>query len=201
MTVKCRSLSIPGIRLIEPDIVRDDRGFFSETFVERALTECGISVHFVQENHAMSFARGVVRGLHFQIPPHAQGKLVRVIRGSILDVAVDIRFGSPTFGMHVSAVVSAENRLQLWIPPGFAHGLCTLEPNTEVLYKVTAYYASDYDHGLRWDDPELAIEWPVAAEDAILSPKDARLPRFCELAPYFQCEPAAVQQPSQVAQP
>ena len=183
--MKCRPLSIPDVKLIEPAIVRDARGSFSETFLEYALTEWGLHARFVQENHSMSVARGVVRGLHFQIQPHAQDKLVRVVRGSIFDVAVDIRRGSPTFGKHVAILLSAANRLQVWIPSGFAHGFCTLEPNTEILYKVSDYYTRDCDRGLRWNDPDLLIQWPVAAKDAILSARDARQPRFSELAPHF----------------
>lgn len=179
-------LDIPDVKLITPDIFRDDRGFFSETFSERALSVYGVKAHFAQDNHSLSTHRGVIRGLHFQIPPHAQGKLVRVIRGSIFDVAVDIRTGSPTFGKHVTALLSAANWSQLWVPEGFAHGFCTLEPFTEVLYKVTDYYAPDCDRGLRWDDPELGIAWPVATPDAILSAKDKQHPFLIDLPSYFQ---------------
>lgn len=126
-----------------------------------------------------------MRGLHFQKPPHAQGKLVRVARGAIFDVAVDIRRGSPTYGRHVTAVLSAENWAQLWVPAGFAHGFCTLEPDTEVLYKVTDYYTPECDCGLRWNDPELGIEWPVKRDEAIVSDKDRSHPALADLEPVF----------------
>jgi dTDP-4-dehydrorhamnose 3,5-epimerase len=148
----------------------------------------------VQDNHAVSIRRGVVRGLHFQAPPHAQDKLVRVARGSIFDVAVDIRVGSPTFGKHVSVTLSAADWTQLLIPKGFAHGLCTLEPNTEVLYKVTDYYAPECDHGLRWDDPALGIEWPIPAAEAILSPKDKLHPGIAKLTAHFHYQPTKLAQ-------
>lgn len=169
-------LTLPGIKLITPKVFRDQRGFFAETFHARAWAAAGVAATFVQDNHSLSRPRGVVRGLHFQAPPHAQAKLVRVARGAIFDVAVDIRVGSPTYGRHVSAVLSADNWQQLWIPEGFAHGFCTLAPDTEVLYKATAYYAPECDRSLRWDDPALAIAWPVAPHEAVLSPKDAAAP-------------------------
>jgi dTDP-4-dehydrorhamnose 3,5-epimerase len=183
----CRSerLEIEGIQVLVPDRFRDARGFFSETHSDRMMRDAGIDATFVQENHSLSVAEGVVRGLHFQSSDFAQGKLVRVVRGSILDIAVDIRTGSPSYGRHVRRVLSADNWEQLWIPVGFAHGFCTLEPNCEVLYKVTAPYAPELSHSLLWNDPALAIDWPVAAADAILSPKDADAPTLAELAVYF----------------
>lgn len=184
-TVNVRPLAIADVKLIEPKIFRDERGVFSETFSERDLAAAGLHLHFVQDNHSRSVKPGVVRGLHFQAPPHAQDKLVRVARGAILDVAVDLRVGSPTFGRHVSARLSADNWLQILVPKGFAHGFCTLEPDTEVLYKVTDYYAPEADRGVRWDDPALGIDWPVKGSEAILSPKDALLPVFSELPAYF----------------
>jgi dTDP-4-dehydrorhamnose 3,5-epimerase len=174
-------LAIPDVKLVTPKIFRDTRGFFSETWSARELAAAGIDAQFVQDNHSLSCAKGVVRGLHFQSPPRAQGKLVRVIRGAVFDVAVDIRGGSRSFGKHVTAVLSAENWSQLWVPVGFAHGFCTLERNTEVIYKVTDYYAPEYDQGLAWDDPELAIGWPVAPGEAVLSDKDKRHPSLEEL--------------------
>lgn len=186
--MKIDALGIPDIKLMTPSIFKDERGFFSETFNVRTLASLGISEPFVQDNHSLSLPRGVVRGLHFQIPPHDQAKLVRVVRGAVLDVVVDIRHGSPTFGKHVTAVLSASNWAQLWVPIGFAHGFCTLEPNTEVIYKVTDYYAPAYDRGLRWDDPGLDIAWPVAVGEAILSPKDKAHPTLAELPIHFRYE-------------
>jgi dTDP-4-dehydrorhamnose 3,5-epimerase len=183
--VQITRLGIPDVVLITPTIHRDGRGFFSETFNARALAVAGITATFVQDNHSLSRQKGVVRGLHFQAPPHAQGKLVRVSRGSIFDVAVDIRVGSPTYGRHVSAVLSAANWQQIWIPEGFAHGFCTLETDTEVLYKVTDTYAPECDRGLKWDDQALATAWPVAPSAAILSPKDTQHPPLADLRSGF----------------
>jgi dTDP-4-dehydrorhamnose 3,5-epimerase len=184
--VKVEALAIADVKLITPTIFRDERGFFSETFNARDLAAAGITETFVQDNHSLSVQQGVVRGLHFQLPPHDQGKLVRVARGSILDVAVDIRHGSPTFGRHVACILSAGNWSQLWVPSGFAHGYCTLEPNTEVIYKVTSYYAPSHDRGLIWDDPGLAIAWPVEPGEAILSPKDRTHPSLAESPVHFR---------------
>ena len=168
-----------------PRIHRDLRGFFSETYNRQALVAGGMAIEFVQDNHILSSEPGTVRGLHFQAPPHAQGKLVRVVRGSIFDVAVDIRVGSPTFGQHVSATLSAENWIQIWIPVGFAHGYCTLEPDTEVIYKVTDYYAPDCDRGIKWDDRALGIEWPVDPANVKLSEKDRTQPALKDAGPAF----------------
>jgi dTDP-4-dehydrorhamnose 3,5-epimerase len=190
--VNAETLAIADIKLVTPAIFKDDRGFFSETFNAQTLASLGIAGTFVQDNHSLSGPRGVVRGLHFQIPPHDQGKLVRVVRGAIFDVAVDIRHGSPTFGKHVTAVLSAANWSQLWVPRGFAHGFCTLESNTEVLYKVTDYYAPSFDRGLRWDDPSLGIAWPISSEDAVLSAKDRMHPNLAELPVYFRYEAVGV---------
>jgi len=178
-------LSIPDVILITPARYGDDRGFFSETYSAKALSEAGITATFVQDNQSLSRQKGVVRGLHFQSPPHAQGKLVRVVRGSILDVAVDIRKGSPSFGRHVAVELSVENWRQLWVPAGFAHGFCTLEENTEVFYKVTDYYAPECDKGIRWDDPQIGIAWPVGAESVVLSDKDRRLPSLADSPSFF----------------
>ncbi len=185
MASEIRSLAIPDVKLITPRIFRDERGFFSETYSRRALSEAGIDCGFVQDNQSLSRAKGVIRGLHFQTAPHAQGKLVRVTRGAIFDVAVDIREGSPTFGQHVEATLSAANWSQLWVPVGFAHGFCTLEPDTEVIYKVTDYYAPECDRGIAFDDPDLGIAWPIAAAEAILSDKDRRQPRLRDLPTQF----------------
>lgn len=179
--------AIPEVMVIEPKRFGDSRGFFSETWSRRAFAEAtGLDAAFVQDNHSLSAERGVIRGLHFQTPPHAQGKLLRVTRGSIIDVAVDIRRGSPTFGRHVAVEISAENWRQLWVPPGFAHGFCTLEPDTEVQYKVTAYYAPDHDRGLAFDDPALGIAWPVEPAAAVLSDRDRRHPLLADLPDHFR---------------
>jgi dTDP-4-dehydrorhamnose 3,5-epimerase len=144
-----------------------------------------VNLEFVQDNHSLSVERGVVRGLHFQIPPFAQDKLVRVIRGSVFDVALDIRRGSATYGRHVTRVISAADWNQFLVPAGFAHGFCTLEANTEVIYKMTNYYSPQHDRGLLWNDPSLRIAWPVAEGEAILSDRDRKQPRFSELPAYF----------------
>ena len=183
--MKVETLEIEGLKLITPAIFRDERGFFSETYNQKALAEAAIDHPFVQDNQSLSRLKGVVRGLHFQIPPNAQGKLVRVTRGAIFDVAVDIRHGSPSFGRHASVVLSADNWSQLWVPEGFAHGFCTLEPDTEVIYKVTDFYAPKCDRGLAWDDPDLGIAWPLPEAQVILSDKDRRHPRLRDLPAHF----------------
>jgi dTDP-4-dehydrorhamnose 3,5-epimerase len=180
------SLGIADVKRLAPKVFRDERGLFAETYSQKALAAAGLDVAFVQDNHSVSHAKGVVRGLHFQKPPHAQGKLVRVVRGAIFDVAVDIREGSPSYGRHVSTILSAKDWAQLWVPVGFAHGFCTLEPDTEVLYKVTDYYAPESDSGVLWNDPALAIAWPVGPEEATLSDKDRQLPAFADLGPVFR---------------
>src|ERR1700761_6727363 len=152
-------LEIPEVKLLIPKKHGDARGFFSETYSTQAMKELGLDLEFVQDNHSLSASKGVLRGLHYQLAPKAQNKLVRVVHGAILDVAVDIRRGSPTFGKHVSAVISAENWRQILVPVGFAHGFVTLEPNTEVIYKVTNYYSPSHERGIRWNDPEIGIEW------------------------------------------
>lgn len=180
-----KKLALAGPRLIAPARHGDCRGFFSETWSRAAFAAIGIDCDFVQDNHSLSRARGTVRGLHFQTPPFAQAKLVRVARGAVFDVAVDIRHGSPTFGQHVAVELSAENWHQLFVPEGFAHGFCTLQPDTEVLYKVSAPYAPDHDRGLLWDDPALDIDWPVKADEAVVSDKDRAQPRLDELEAAF----------------
>jgi dTDP-4-dehydrorhamnose 3,5-epimerase len=173
----------------------DERGFFSEAYSRRDYAAIGIDNDFVQDNHSLSIDKGVVRGLHFQIPPFDQAKLVRVLRGSIYDVVVDIRDGSPTFGRHIATVLSSADWNQIFVPAGFAHGFCTLEAETEILYKVDRYYSRDHDYGILWRDPGLGIAWPVAADEARLSDKDRQLPRLAELPPffsYYETEPAQV---------
>lgn len=167
-------LEIPEVVLIKPKVFEDARGFFMETFKASAFTKAGISYPFVQDNHSKS-KKGVLRGLHYQLEPKAQGKLVRCIRGKIWDVAVDIRKGSPTFGKWVAVELSEENKYMLWIPPGFAHGFLALE-DCEIIYKCTEEYAPELDRGIIWNDPDIAIPWPI--DNPILSPKDAKLPRL-----------------------
>lgn len=177
-------LSLPGVFLLTPKRHGDDRGFFSETFSAKAFAGIDPEVNFVQDNHSLSKDVGVIRGLHFQTPPHAQGKLVRVPEGKVLDVVVDIRVGSPTYGQHLCVELSADNWLQLWVPAGFAHGFCTLEPNTVFCYKVTEYYAPEHDSGIAYNDPDLGIDWPFGS-DAILSCKDQRQQSFAEFQSPF----------------
>jgi dTDP-4-dehydrorhamnose 3,5-epimerase len=177
---------LPGIKLITPKRFGDHRGFFSETYSLAAFAEAGINTPFVQDNHSLSQEKGTIRGLHFQIAPHGQSKLVRVVNGAIFDVAVDIRRNSPTFGQHFAVTLSAENWKQVYIPVGFAHGFCTLEPATEVQYKVTSPYAPAADRGLRWNDPALKIDWPVSEAEAILSDKDKIHPLLRDLTDTFE---------------
>ncbi|MDO8297955.1 MAG: dTDP-4-dehydrorhamnose 3,5-epimerase [Caulobacter sp.] len=179
--------SIQGLKLITPKKFCDDRGFFSETYNRRLLEERGIAYDFVQDNQSLSRETGTVRGLHFQTPPRDQVKLVRVVRGSILDVAVDVRVGSPTYGQHVAVELSAENWKQLLIPVGFAHGFCTLEPDTEIAYKVTDYYSAECDGGILWNDAALGIDWPGVAGSQ-LSSKDAALRPLGEFDSPFALE-------------
>lgn len=177
--------ALSDVKIVNPQRIGDQRGFFSETYNRQRFAEAGIDVEFVQDNHSLSAAAGTIRGLHFQSEPFAQAKLIRVVRGRILDVAVDLRQSSPTFGRHVAVELSAENGSQLLVPIGFAHGFCTLEPDTEIVYKVSAYYSATHDHGLRWNDPALDIDWPVAPTDAVLSDKDRQQPLLSELPAYF----------------
>jgi dTDP-4-dehydrorhamnose 3,5-epimerase len=182
------SLAIPEVRLISAVKHGDHRGFFSETYSKRAWAAAGIDLDFVQDNHSLSAEPGTVRGLHFQVPPHAQAKLLRVVRGAVLDVAVDLRWGSPTYGRHVTAEISAPAWNQIFVPAGFAHGFCTLEADTEVLYKVSGFYAPDAEQGLLWNDPDLAIDWPAGA-GAVLSERDRKWPRLRDLSRVFQYDP------------
>lgn len=179
------SLDIPDVKIIRPKKFGDHRGFFSETYTKKTFEAAGLHYDFVQDNQSLSAEVGTIRGLHFQLPPFAQDKLVRVVRGAILDVAVDIRKGSPTFGRHVSAVISAAEWNQILVPVGFAHGFCTLEPDTEVIYKVTNYYSPEHDRGLLWNDPDLGIDWPVTADKARLSDKDHKHPTLAKLTDLF----------------
>lgn len=177
--------AIPAVKVVTPKKFGDHRGFFSETWNRKAFADAGLDLDFVQDNQSLSAPVGTLRGLHFQSAPFAQDKLVRVTRGRILDVAVDIRASSPTFGKHVAVELSAENWKQLLVPIGFAHGFVTLEPDTEVLYKVTAPYAPQNDHGLAFDDPALGIDWRLPLSELTLSDKDRKHPRFAEMLRYF----------------
>lgn len=183
--MKVLETSIPGVLVIEPKIFGDDRGFFMESFNERAFEEAvGQRVPFVQDNHSRS-AKGVLRGLHYQLPPHAQGKLVRVTHGRVYDVAVDMRRSSPTFGKSVGVELDDRTHRQFWLPPGMAHGFLVLSDTADFLYKTTDYYAPQAEGSVRWDDPDLAIAWPEAGVAPILSPKDANAPSFRD-APKFE---------------
>lgn len=169
-------LELPGLLLVEPRAICDERGAFCETFRADLFEAAAGPARFVQDNQSRSKLKGTVRGLHYQKAPRGQGKLVRVLRGAVLDVAVDARRGSATFGRHVAIELSETNRRQLYVPDGFLHGFCTLVDDVEVAYKVTDYYSPAHDAGVRWNDPDLAIAWPIG--EAILSPKDARAPWF-----------------------
>ena len=182
---------LDGVVILTPRRFGDERGFFTESWNKRVLAEAGIDVDFVQDNHSLSRPAGTVRGLHYQRPPHAQAKLVRVVRGSIRDVAVDVRKGSPNYGKWVAVDLSAENGRQLLIPAGFLHGFVTLEPDTEVLYKCDDYYAPDCDGAVRFDDPELGIDWGVDLSAATLSAKDAAAPAFAGFDSPFTWEARA----------
>ncbi len=180
-------LALPDLLELYPAKHGDHRGFFSEVWSDAMFAEQGLSPHFVQDNHSFSVEAGVLRGLHYQAPPFAQAKLVRVVRGSIFDVAVDIRLGSPTYGQWEGLTISAEAWNQIFVPEGFAHGFLTLEPNTEVLYKVTAPYAPAHDRAIRFDDPTIGVEWPLDRAPT-LSDKDRAAPLFAEVEPAFTFE-------------
>ena len=183
--LEVRALELEGVLEIRPARYADDRGFFSEVWSNARWRGAGVDAEFVQDNHSLSKQRGVLRGLHFQAPPMAQAKLVRVTRGAVFDVAVDIRAGSPTYGRWVSTILSAERWNQLFIPAGFAHGFVTLETDCEVHYKVSAPYSAEHDRAIRFDDPSIAIEWPVAKDDLILSDKDQAAPLLAEVQTGF----------------
>jgi len=173
------------VRLLKPKRFEDPRGWFMETYNKTRAAEAGIDAAFVQDNHSLSRPVGVLRGLHFQAPPHAQAKLVRCVRGRIWDVAVDVRVGSPTYGRWVNAELSADNGWQLFVPKGFAHGFITLEPDTEVEYKVDALYDRESEGGLIWNDPALALPWPLPAGGPVLSDKDLLLPTLADFQSPF----------------
>ncbi len=172
--------ALEGVLILEPKVFGDERGFFMESFNQRVFDEAvGRHVEFVQDNHSRS-ARGVLRGLHYQLPPHAQGKLVRVTQGSVFDVAVDVRRGSPTFGRWVGVELSGTNHRQFWIPPGFAHGFLVTSDSADFLYKTTDYYAPQTEGAVRWDDPAVGVQWPLDGQPPLLSPKDAQAQLLAE---------------------
>jgi dTDP-4-dehydrorhamnose 3,5-epimerase len=183
--VKLQPLAIPDIILITPPRFQDPRGFFSETWNQRRFAEAGIPGPFIQDNHVRSTEAGVLRGLHCQIGPNAQGKLLRAVKGAIYDVAVDIRRGSLTFGKYVGTTLSAENWAQLWVPVGFLHAYCTLTDETEVIYKVTGDYDKAAERGVIWNDPDIGIDWPFSADQVTLSEKDKQLPRLADCPTWF----------------
>ena len=179
-------LKIPDLVLVKPKRYGDSRGYFSEVYHAERYAEGGIDCGFVQDNHSLSAPKGVLRGLHFQTNPSPQAKLVRCTRGRILDIAVDIRYGSETFGRHVGVELTEENGLQLYVPVGFAHAFCTLEENCEVQYKVSGYYAPECDGGVAFDDPDLGIKWPFPIDELVISDKDKVLPRLVDLPVTFR---------------
>ena len=183
--MECIPTEIPDVKVLVPKKFGDHRGFFSEVYSRKMLADVGINSDFVQDNHSLSVEKGVLRGLHYQVAPMAQDKLVGVVHGAILDVAVDIRKNSPTFGKHVTAILSAENWHQIFVPAGFAHGFVTLERNTEVLYKVTAYYSPSHERGIRWNDPKLGINWGIDESAAVLSQRDREHPMLADAKDLF----------------
>jgi dTDP-4-dehydrorhamnose 3,5-epimerase len=183
--LEVEATAIPDVKVVSTKRFDDGRGSFCEVYNRQLFAEAGLDFGFVQDNHSSSTQVGTIRGLHFQSHPFAQAKLIRVISGRVIDIAVDIRRSSATYGQHVAVELSKRNWRQLLVPVGFAHGFCTLEPDTEIIYKVTSYYSAAHDHGLAWDDPALNILWPVAPEEAVLSDKDRHHPRLSALPAYF----------------
>ena len=179
------SRELSGVVEIVPKRIGDNRGYFSEVYKSQWFRQNVADVEFVQENESLSANIGTIRGLHFQSPPYAQGKLVRCLAGALFDVCVDIRVASPTFGKWISVTLSTDDGRQFWIPPGFAHGFCTLEPNTVISYKVTAPYSPEHDKGLRWNDPDVAVIWPAVADPNHLSAKDRLQPTLNRLGDLF----------------
>ena len=181
-----KTFPIAGVLLLRPRRFADARGYFVETYNAKTFTAAGVGASFIQDNQSFSVKPGTIRGLHFQLPPVPQAKLVRVLHGSVYDVAIDIRAGSPTYGRWIAETLTAEGGEQLFVPRGFAHGFCTLEPDTEVAYKVDGPYAPDCDSGLMWNDPTLAIPWPVKPDAAVLSDKDGKLGAFRDFVSPFR---------------
>jgi len=184
MKLDLRPLSLPDVMLIHAGRVCDQRGYFAETYVRRDFVAAGIANDFIQDNQSGSSTPGTVRGLHFQVPPYAQAKLIRVLRGRVFDVVIDLRLSSPAYGQHLTVELK-ESDDQLFVPAGFAHGFCTLEPDTLVVYKVDKVYSAAHDRGINWADPDLGVRWPIKESEAVLSDKDRILPRLCELETPF----------------
>jgi dTDP-4-dehydrorhamnose 3,5-epimerase len=183
--MEVKALDLPGAVLLRPRRFSDARGYFVETYNENSFAAAGITAKFVQDNQSYSAKRGTIRGLHFQLPPAVQSKLVRVLQGSVYDVAIDLRVGSPTHGQWRGATLTAAGGEQIFLPGGFAHAFCTLEPDSVVAYKVDDFYSPPHDSGLIWNDPDLAIEWPVAPGEVVLSDKDLKLGRFADFVSPF----------------
>lgn len=183
--MEVQTFDIADVTLLTPRHIGDERGYFAEVFRADLFAQHVGDYSFVQDNESRSAKVGTIRGLHFQSNPHAQGKLVRCTAGALFDVAVDIRAGSPTYGQWVGETLTPDNGKQLWVPPGFAHGFCSLEPDTVIAYKVTDYYSAECDKGLAWDDPAIGITWPDVANADTLSPKDTRQPLLADLPAYF----------------
>lgn len=180
-----KTTDIQGLLIFEPTVYKDERGYFFESYNEQSFLKQGLDVRFVQDNQSFSYY-GVIRGLHYQLEPHAQTKLVRALQGTVLDVAVDIRKGSPTYGKHVAVELSAENKLQLLIPRGFAHGFSVLSETAQLSYKCDGLYSKESEGGIRYDDPQLNIDWQIPAGKAIVSAKDVEVPSFAECRNTFQ---------------
>ena len=186
--MEIRDFEIEGVFEIIPRKIEDDRGYFSEIFKTNVFARRAPGIEFVQENQSLSVKPGTIRGIHFQVDPSAQGKLVRCLAGRLLDVAVDLRRGSPTFGRWISTELSPQQNNQLWVPVGFGHAFCSLEPDTVISYRVTSYYSPEHDKGVAWNDPEIAIDWPDIADPETLSAKDRQLPRLVDLPAHFAME-------------
>lgn len=180
-----RTFKIEGLLEITPRKIEDERGYFSEVFRLSSFAERAGPTTFVQDNQSLSVRKGTIRGIHFQSHPQAQGKLVRCLAGRLVDVAVDLRHDSPTYGHHVAVTLSPEENNFLWIPVGFGHAFCTLEPDSVISYRVTNYYSPEHDRGLAWNDPDISVEWPPIADPSTLSRKDRALPSLKELPTYF----------------
>lgn len=185
MAITVQTTAIPGVLVVTPGKHGDERGFFSETYKHSELVRHGVDHTWVQDNHSMSGKRGVVRGLHFQSPPRAQAKLIRVLSGAILDVVVDVRKSSSTYGAHVAVELSSDNWKQLYVPIGMAHGFCTISDRTEVLYKTSSEYAPEAEGGLLWNDPTLGIRWPISSSEATVNKRDTSWPELAKLASPF----------------